>query len=164
MILARTKQEVFGRLRQKRERSNFVLRAAKRIQNLSAGYDSDDEGMSWGMGGLGPNPGGGEEDDYGEEAEGWFGVIAGVKRRLGRWGGEVKMKGGRRHGKDMYEEEIHGDEMDVDEPTLERRLDRLEGKGLDDIDKSLLAERSDDELGDDESEGVSGEDSDVEME
>jgi hypothetical protein len=39
-----------------------------------------------------------------------------------------------------------------------------EGRGLDDLDKSLLAERSDeDEMGDDESDGGSGEESDVEM-
>ena len=39
-----------------------------------------------------------------------------------------------------------------------------DGRGLDDIDKSLLAERSDeDDMGDDESEGPSPDESDVEM-
>ena len=42
-ILAAKKREVFAAWRKKREKGNFVLRAAKRIQNLPVGYDSEDE-------------------------------------------------------------------------------------------------------------------------
>lgn len=183
-ILAAKKREVFGTLRVKRERSNFVLKAAKRIQNLPVGYDSEDEGTSWGMGGLGPNPNGGEEDDYGEEAEDWLVVLLQTKRRLGKWAGEVqrrrvvageeqdggvlKARGrGLREGKDgedgNEDVEIEDDKMDVDEVGPAVQMTGGRRAALDDIDQSLLAERSDDDLGDEESVDASGEESDVDM-
>ena len=180
-ILATKKREVFAALRNQRERSNFVLRAAKRIQNLPVGYDSEDEATSWGMGGLGPNPNGGEEDDYGEEAESWLRVLKNTKKRLAKWAGDVEVG----HVTTRHEGNVQllheansgvrltrtrdGANGDIDVEMEDRGVDengRLapDGRGLDDIDKSLLAERSDeDDLGDDESEGASGEDSDVEM-
>jgi Ino eighty subunit 1 len=184
-ILATKKREVFAALRDNRERSNFVLRAAKRIQNLPVGYDSDDEATSWGMGGLGPNPNGGEEDDYGEEAESWLRVLRNTRKRLAKWVGDVNV--GHvitRHDGDVqvtleadggtrFTRIRDGTNGDADVEMEDRVLDEdarkpmalaPDGRGLDDIDKSLLAERSDeDDIGDDESDCGSGEESDVEM-
>ena len=184
-ILAAKKREVFAALRNKRERSNFVLRAAKRIQNLPVGYDSEDEATSWGMGGLGPNPNGGEEDDYGEEAESWLRVLMNTRKKLVKWVGDVE-EGHviTRHDGDVrVTHEVDGGARftrikagvngDTDVEMEDRGMDEdgrtpmalaPDGRGLDDIDKSLLAERSDDDdMGDDESNGGSGEESDVEM-
>jgi Ino eighty subunit 1 len=184
-ILATKKREVFAALRDKRERSNFVLRAAKRIQNLPVGYDSEDEATSWGIGGLGPNPNGGEEDDYGEEAESWLRVLRNTRKRLAKWVGDVEV--GHvitRHdgdaqatlevdGRTRFTRIRDGTNGDADVEMEDRGTDEdagkpmalaPDGRGLDDIDKSLLAERSDeDDIGDDESDGGSGEESDVEM-
>src|SRR5271170_390221 len=187
-ILAAKKREVFAALRNKRERSHFVLRAAKRIQNLPVGYDSEDEATSWGMGGSGPNPNGGEEDDYGEEAESWSRVLRNTKKRLTKWVGDVEVgrvverhdgdaivqvvhEAGAANGEDegrfVREKGVANGDMDVE--MEDRGMDEEgalppDGRGLDDIDKSLLAERSDDDdMGDDESEVVSPEESDVEM-
>jgi Ino eighty subunit 1 len=166
-LLAMKKKEIFAELREKRERSNFVLRAAQRIQNLPMGYDSEDEGTSWGMGGLGPNPDDGEEDDFGEEAEMWMSVVGKVKRRLERWSGEeavaiaarrevVRRRGGEGRWEDGEGEDVDVD-MDLDEVDMGGddgvRRDRgaapsRGGPSLDDIDKSLLAERSDEDMDD----------------
>ncbi|ERF75398.1 hypothetical protein EPUS_00191 [Endocarpon pusillum Z07020] len=174
-LLVMKKKEVFTALREKRERSNFVLRAAARIENLPMGYDSEDENSSWGMGGLGPNPDDGEEDDFGEEAEMWMSVVARVKKRLERWGGDVGIKGRKgqvirrkglqrrwEHGGDDDDDEGGEEREDVDmdgtEVVEENGTSRLPGgavgtvtraaPGLDDIDQSLLAERSDEEMDD----------------
>jgi Ino eighty subunit 1 len=170
MHLARKRTEVFARLREKREGSNFVLRAAQRIQNLPTGYDSEDEGTSWGMGGLGPNPDDGE-DDFGEEAEMWMNVVAKVKRRLERWSGESAVAS-RRHivrkrgAEERSEDGDGGVCMDLDDAGVvsSNRGSKLRGAGaskaghgLDDIDKSLLAERSDEDMEDDDADGGSGE-------
>ena len=180
-LLAAKKKDVFEELREKRERSNFVLKAAQRIKDLPLGYDSEDELTSWGMGGLGPNPNGGEEDDFGEEAESWIRVILRVQRRLDRWSGDEDMTGSRTrpHGrtsqpppmdpstpKQSYEyAEDANDEME--DAIMEKGGSSpvaVDAAGLDEIDKSLLAERSDDEMRNGESEDASGEESDVEME
>lgn len=163
MLLAMKKKEIFAELREKRERSNFVLRAARRIQNLPKGYDSEDETSSWGMGGLGPNPDDGEEDDFGEEAEMWMSVVEKVKRRLERWSGEEAVAVAAKRevvSRKAWEEKWDdGEGEDVD-----RNMDEVVGDGggqrdhggthprggpgLDDIDKSLLAERSDEDMDD----------------
>lgn len=164
-LLAKKKKEIFAELRKKRERSNFVLRAAHRIKNLPAGYDSDDEGTSWGMGGLGQNPDGGEEDDFGEEAEMWMNVIGKVKRRLERWSGkeavaiaaaargEVRRGGGgtlEAGGNEDFD--MDGVEVEVDENGRGLRdhgaAPARGGPSLDDIDKILLGEPSDEEMAD----------------
>ncbi len=181
MLLAMKKKEVFTELREKRERSNFVLRATQRIQSLPMGYDSEDENKSWGMGGLGPNPDDGEEDDFGEEAEMWMSVVEKVKRRLERWSGEKAVAARRRdvvrrRGLEEWEEEdddwlgLGGEEEDVDMDDVEilegiggsTRLPGANtsrvGLGLDDIDKSLLAERSDEDMEDGDEDKESEED------
>ena len=180
-ILATKKREVFAALRNKREHSNFVLKAAKRIQNLPVGYDSEDETTSWGMGGLGPNPNSGEEDDYGEEAECWLRVLRNTKKRLGKWVGDVEVgQVSARHDENLqlmqeadsgirFIPSKGGPNGDLVVEMEDRGMDEggavaRDGRGLDDIDKSLLAERSDEEdMGNEESEAVSGEESDVEM-
>lgn len=178
MLLALKKKEIFAELREKRERSDFVVRAATRIQNLPMGYDSEDEGMSWGMGGLGPNPDDGEEDDFGEEAEMWMDVVAKVKRRLERWGGEGLVRRGGRSvlrrrrrggGGERWEAGKEEDEDGDGEGDVEMEMEGMEvvkernggarllpgaaatsgpGPSLDEIDKSLLAERSDEDMED----------------
>lgn len=182
MLLAMKKKEVFSELRSQREKSNFIVRAAQRIQNLPMGYDSEDEGVGWGMGGLGPNPDDGEEDDFGEEAEMWMSVLEKVKRRLERWSGEGAVrvaekerrqadggdggvgrngrKGGRGADGRWLVDDTDADGMDVDDVELvEHEAERLRGgangsggggngAGLDDIDKSLLEERSDEDMED----------------
>ena len=164
-ILVTKKEEVFAMLKAKRERSNFVLKAAKRIQNLR----------------LGPNPNGGEEDDFGEEAESWLRVLLQTQRRLNKWSGDSKvvsmfqvgqqspvakapLSGGQRK-RDLQNED-EDEDVEMEDTIMEQDGSSPaapDAAGLDDIDKSLLAERSDDDLGDDESEGISGEESDVEM-
>jgi Ino eighty subunit 1 len=184
-ILAGKKREVFAALRKKRESTNFVLRAAKRIQNLPVGYDSEEETSSRGMGGLGPNPNSGEEDDYGEEAECWLRILRNTGKRLAKWVGDVEVgpvimrhDGAvhvthERDGGTRFTRIRDGANGDADVDMEDRGIDEDRGApmalaphagGLDDIDKSLLAERSDeDDVGEDDSEGGIGEDSDVEM-
>ena len=87
-ILGRKKQALFSEFEARRESQDWLTRAAKRIEELPTGYDSEDED-SWGMGGLVPNPGGSEEEDYGEEAEMWVRVFRRVRRRLDRWNGDT---------------------------------------------------------------------------
>jgi Ino eighty subunit 1 len=183
-ILAAKKREVFAAWRKKREKSNFVLRAAKRIQNLPVGHDSEDEASIWGMGGLGPNRNGGEEDDYGEEAASWLKVLKNAKG-WAKWVGDVEMGPViMRHDGDVqvtleldggtrFTRIRDGANGDADVEMDDRGVGGARGtpmalgpdaRGLDDIDKSLLEERSDeDDMGDDGSDGGSGEDSDVEM-
>ena len=91
-ILALKKQKMFNELEQKRESGNWVARAAKRIEQLPDGYDSEDEENSWGMGGLVSNPNGGEPDDFEEESEMWVRVFRRVHRRLARWSGDIVEK------------------------------------------------------------------------
>jgi hypothetical protein len=174
---------VFAAWRKKREKGNFVLRAAKRIQNLPVGYDSEDEARE-GMGGLGPNLNGGEEDDYGEEASSWQRVLKNAKG-WAKWVGDVEMGPViMRHDGDVqvtleldggtrFTRIRDGANGDADVEMDDRGVDVARGtpialapdaRGLDDIDKSLLAERTDeDDMGDDGSDGGSGEDSDVDM-
>ena len=180
-ILGTKKREVFAALRKKREHSNFVLKAAKRIQNLPVGYDSEDEATSWGMGGLGPNPNSGEDDDYGEEAESWLRVLRNTKKRLAKWVGDVEVgRVSTRHDVNVHlmqeaddgirftlsKDEPNGDlDVEMEDGGMNDGVAMApDGRGLDDIDKSLLAERSgEDEVGDEESEPVSSEESDIEM-
>ena len=176
-LLARKKKEVFAELCQRRENTDFVLRAAQRISNLPMGYDSEDEEKSWGMGGLGPNPMDGEEDDFGEEAEMWTGVVAKVKRRLERWSGDRAVEAAEKGKRDLQQRKVaeqgwerngvRGGDGDVEmgeaeveveaeaaaeaeDPAVNgERAGREERKNvtsLDDIDQSLLAERSDEDM------------------
>lgn len=84
-ILEKKLREDQAEARTKRESRNFLITAARRIQNLPPLYDSEDEENSWGPGGLVPNPD--EGDDIGDEAEHWASVIRKARRRLLRWKG-----------------------------------------------------------------------------
>jgi Ino eighty subunit 1 len=175
-LLVTKKQEIFAQLREKRERSDFIVRAAERIKNLPEGYDSEDENTSWGMGGLGPNPADDEDDDFGEEAEMWMNVVAKVKRRLDRWSGESalaarKRKTNRKSAVGRWADQEQDNDVSMDDvertgqgiastpacaDTSRPRAPRLSVDGdLDEIDKSLLAERSDEEM-DGEDDGAEG--------
>ena len=177
-ILQKKREKIFVHLRAQRESSNFVIRSVTRIQSFDPGYDSEDEGTTVGMGGLGPNLYRNEEDDFGEEAEMWHEVVKKAQKRLGRWSGDDALRH-RAHVlgdvdggpvgpqllqvNSMYD---HDGEVVMEETTKSggRRapMPRMDSRsGLDEIDRDLLVERSDD-TGDDESEG-SGADSDVEM-
>ena len=63
--------------------STFIYRAMNRISDLPNGYDTDDED-SWGPGGLLPNPGRQEREDFGGEALRYKKVYDRAVRRLDR--------------------------------------------------------------------------------
>jgi hypothetical protein len=80
-LLNQKRREVYRELRKAREADNFLLRAARRIEELPDDYDTDDENASWGMGGLVPNPWAEPEDQvYGEEASHWSKVFKKAKK------------------------------------------------------------------------------------
>jgi Ino eighty subunit 1 len=105
--LRRRRKEAMARAKNVRLHSNRILRAARRIQDLEATYDSEDEddladggvmpiaSHSRGVGGVtgrirldgvvGPDD---ELDDYGEEAESWLRATLRIRRRLEVWDGE----------------------------------------------------------------------------
>lgn len=128
-----------------------------------------------------------EEDDFGEEVETWLKIFQRTKRRLDVWSGSrdlavyqarLQQATGRGRQKSKKRSNAHstgrlavtnGSTLDVsmqDTPSSmahggirRSRTDDLN----DEITQDLLAERSDDEVMEDEDESGSGEDSDVEM-
>ena len=112
--LAMKRKRMFDGYKANRENGNWIIRAARRIDDMEAVYDSEEEegGSSWGLGGVVSKPksvkkrktdndealeddsekeneaGQGEGDDYGEEAEAWLKVFNRTKRRLDKWGGD----------------------------------------------------------------------------
>ncbi|RMZ82832.1 hypothetical protein DV737_g1865, partial [Chaetothyriales sp. CBS 132003] len=101
--LRRRRRVSLKQAREVRERTNLLIRAARRIQELPTTYDSEEEGdgASFGLGGIlgrrwatprddGDHtvPAGYEEDDWGEEAESWKKVIQRTSRRLKVWSGD----------------------------------------------------------------------------
>ncbi|KAI1936485.1 hypothetical protein LOZ57_006762 [Ophidiomyces ophidiicola] len=81
-VLAQRRTSVWNSLRTRRENEISFARAGRLLQNLPAGYDTDDE-SSWGKGGICPNPE--EEEDFGEAASFYLSVIRKAARRLQRW-------------------------------------------------------------------------------
>jgi hypothetical protein len=106
--LRRKRRKVLQKAQDIREKSRWLLRAAKRISELDPTYDSEDEGGNGTeptfLGGLLGNrvttsddvadqegaslAGSREADDWGEEAEHWLKIINRTKRRLNVWSGD----------------------------------------------------------------------------
>jgi Ino eighty subunit 1 len=82
-LLAKRKSNAYRVLRAKRESEIPFGRYGRLLQGLPEGYDTDDEEVSWGKGGLFPNPE--EEDDFGECASVYLSVVRKAARRLDRW-------------------------------------------------------------------------------
>ncbi|KAF9882960.1 hypothetical protein FE257_004387 [Aspergillus nanangensis] len=82
-LLSKRKNETFRVLRAKRQSEIPFARYARLLQGIPDGYDTEDEGHSWGKGGLLPNPE--EEEDFGECASYYLSVIRKAARRLDRW-------------------------------------------------------------------------------
>lgn len=82
-LLAKRKSNAYRVLRAKRESEIPFARYGRLLQGLPEGYDTDDEEISWGKGGLFPNPE--EEDDFGECASVFLSVVRKAARRLDRW-------------------------------------------------------------------------------
>lgn len=82
-LLAKRRSNAYRVIRGKREREIPFARYGRLLQGLPDGYDTEDEGTSWGKGGLLPNPE--EEDDYGECASFFLSVVRKAARRLDRW-------------------------------------------------------------------------------
>ncbi|KAJ5542485.1 hypothetical protein N7535_004906 [Penicillium sp. DV-2018c] len=82
-LLAKRKSNAYRVLRAKRESEIPFARYGRLLQGLPEGYDTDDEDVSWGKGGLISNPE--EEDDFGECASFYLSVVRKAARRLDRW-------------------------------------------------------------------------------
>lgn len=132
-LLKKKRRDLLKEARKRRKKDDWLIRTAKRINDLDPTYDSeeDENSLTFGMGNplatlnggssasLGYNAGvsglvarrviqhstkqegdeesneaksvnglGGEEDDYGEEAESWLKVLKRAKRRIETWSGE----------------------------------------------------------------------------
>ena len=81
-MLAERRANSYQMFRAKREREAAFFRAGRLLQGLPDGYDTDEE-ISWGKGGLCPNPK--EEEDYGESASHFLSIVRKAARRLQRW-------------------------------------------------------------------------------
>jgi len=182
--LKKRRREALRQARQLRERGRWLLKTARRVSELQATYDSEEgEEVNGapGFGGLlgrrwtgekleGESdgvPAGFEEDDYGEEAEAWLKVFKRTRRRLEAWSGDKELA--------IYHATVQRQQpraATYRPSTKDSRLQdsRLSGpsplanvKAADlneEITQDLLAERSDEEMGDDES--VDGGEGDVE--
>ena len=82
-LLNKRKTEAYRILRAKRETENPFVRYGQLLQSVPDGYDTEDEEVSWGKGGLLPNPN--EHEDFGECANYFLSVIRKATRRLDRW-------------------------------------------------------------------------------
>lgn len=82
-LIAKRKSNAYRVLRAKRETEVPFGRYGRLLQGLPEGYDTDDEEVSWGKGGLLPNPE--VEDDFGECAAVFLSVVRKAARRLDRW-------------------------------------------------------------------------------
>ena len=176
-VLRGWKRKEFERVRQRRGKLSFVVRAARRIQNMPAGYDSEEEeGAEWGIGGLvgrvdleNMHSRAMEGEDYGEEADGWLKSVARARKRVLRWsGGDGDPAPSRRNSRpieySIRELDRDGDQfmLDLEEgdtaiisnghgraSSSKRKAGNASDlMGLDEIDRSLLAERSDEEMDD----------------
>ncbi|KAJ4578023.1 hypothetical protein HRR88_001541 [Exophiala dermatitidis] len=209
--LRRRRRQALKEAQQLRERASFVLRAARRIVELPATYDSEeDEGHGcFGLGGLmgrkwygdpqedqlGGVPPGYEPDDCGEEAETWTKVLKRARNRLEVWDGDRDITELKRRIEQVNQRhEIVVEPIALPptpvvangtrkkprkRPTPVRASNRGSGRIVkpartstsrdlnDEITQDLLAERSDEEMDDDDSvdmdEDANVEESDVNM-
>ncbi|KAJ9606483.1 hypothetical protein H2200_009444 [Cladophialophora chaetospira] len=204
--LRRRRRQAIKQSRQIRQGGRWLLKAARRINELPPTYDSEEEEETGGFGfaGLlgrrvygdsgadveaGPLPVGHEPDDHGEEAEAWAGIFRRTGRRLQLWGGDrdvniyharihrhqpapntfpaahslpVTNGVGKKHR--MHDSPAHPSSVEVGRAGQGARS---AGRDLnDEITQDLLAERSDDDMDDEDSDpngDVDGEESDVDM-
>ncbi|KAJ5336055.1 uncharacterized protein N7506_004077 [Penicillium brevicompactum] len=103
-LLAKRKSNAYRVLRAKREHEIPFGRYGRLLQGLPEGYDTDDDEVSWGKGGLFPNPD--EEDDFGECASVFLSVVRKAARRLDRWDYE-EANGPKKDRKREREERYH---------------------------------------------------------
>jgi hypothetical protein len=125
-----------------RESDDFILRTARRIEELPDDYDTEDEGSSWGPGGLVPNPWS-EGVHYGEEANSWSNLLRRAKRRSDR------LFGSSEHHKVVDTAKMFKGDADSALADVEPEPEPMEvsaigdaDEDLDDIDKELLGEAS----------------------
>lgn len=184
-VLRGWKRKQFERVEARKGQVPFVVSAARRIQNMPAAYDSEEEdGAGWGIGVLVGMVDFGkrgsrsvEGDDYGEEAAGWLKSVARARKRVLRWsGGDGESVSARKSSRPVeyflrdMDRDADGDQIMMDQeqddgdaegdtPVIrnghQRHMSRMRGgqttndlTGLDEIDRSLLAERSDDQMDD----------------
>jgi Ino eighty subunit 1 len=174
-VLRGWKRDVFERVAGRRRRVPVVVSAARRVQALPDGYDSEEEEGGWGISGLVPRVRFGdmesaamEGEDYGEEAAEWLKSVTRARKRVLRWsGGGGEPAPARRTSRpvaySMREVERDGDLVMRDQDDTAIRANGTPARqggghagdltGLDDIDRSLLAERSDEDMDDAEEEG-----------
>lgn len=103
-LLAKRKSNAYRVLRAKREHEIPFGRYGRLLQGLPEGYDTDEEEVSWGKGGLFPNPE--EDDDFGECASVFLSVVRKAARRLDRWDYE-EANGPKKDRKREREERYH---------------------------------------------------------
>ena len=161
-----------------RERSRWLLTAARRVADLDSTYDSEEESEDGGLNPLGgligkgwtPHvledmsdlPPGWELDDWGEEAEMWLNVMKRTRRRIQTWGGdrEINIYAARMARENAKGNALAGDAGAGDGgaggvgfPVSKKRMDE-------EIAEDLLLERSDndddEEMGEDRDGGLVG--------
>jgi hypothetical protein len=188
-VLRGWKRKQFERVEARRGQLPFIVSAARRIWSMPDAYNSEEEeGAGWGIGGLVGRVDFGnmeshavEGEDYGEEAAGWSKSVARARKRVLRWsGGDGDPAPARRSSRpveySLREIDRDGDQVMLDQEdgegdtTIVRnglRASQLRGgqagndlTGLDEIDRSLLAERSDEEMDDAEADAEEDADDD----
>ncbi|KAH1405027.1 hypothetical protein KXV89_009039 [Aspergillus fumigatus] len=123
-LLAKRKNEAYRILRAKRESEIPFARYGRLLQSLPEGYDTEDEEVSRGKGGLIPHHE--EEEDFGESAGYFLSVIRKAARRLDRWD---------------YEN-ANGPKRDRKKEREERQKARQNGYAMDALDLSGRASMS----------------------
>jgi hypothetical protein len=147
------------RKEKRRGSSSFGFMAMRRIRDLPDNYDTENE-ISWGPGGLVPNPG--EKEDFGEAALQNKKVLDRAVRRLLRDdnGGPLSrlVKGYRKRKRkhSAYENDrersfrTQGNHNDRQDARADRIHNGERQEGLDDLDLDLLGESRDDDPMEDE--------------
>ena len=195
--LKKRRRQAINEARQTRQDGRWLLKAARRVNELPPTYDSeeDEEAGSFGFAGLlgrrwygdesadteaGFVPAGYEPDDYGEEVVSWAGLMRRTGRRLEVWSGDrdlaVYHARRLRHQTAPDNFPAAASQHMPNGTGRKRRLHDSPGHpsmhggrsaGIDlndEITQDLLAERSDDDMDDEDSDEIGdGEDSDVDM-
>ena len=157
--------------RKKREdTSTFGFQAMTRIIELPEDYDTEED-LSWGPGGLVPNPN--EDEDYGGEALKHKKVIDRAIRRLAREGQFSSLSDLSHNLRPHKRKARDYDDFDVREKGKSRKRNKTvgdprslqaaeshengsQGEGLDDLDLDLLGESREDDHADDGIDDESG--------
>ncbi|RMZ80632.1 hypothetical protein DV738_g2619, partial [Chaetothyriales sp. CBS 135597] len=153
--LRRRRRASLKQAKELRERTDLLIRTARRILELPTTYDSEEEGdgTGFGLGGIlgrrwatprdgGDHttiPAGYEEDDWGEEAESWKRAIQRTSRRLEAWAGDSNIQ------RVLAPAKSSRTVIPTTTPKSKKEMDEQ-------ITQDLLAERSDDDdMNDDDS-------------